>query len=94
MDDWLIRLQPLVGFVGILAVAYLLSTDRRPSRGRVVAWGIGLQVLFALLVLKTDAGPARRSSGWAIGSGSYSIIRRSARRSSSVHSAIGPSGPG
>ena len=29
MDEWLIRLQSLVGLVGILGVAYLLSTDRR-----------------------------------------------------------------
>jgi CNT family concentrative nucleoside transporter len=56
LDDWLIRLQSLVGFAGILGIAYLLSTDRKAIKGRVVAWGLGLQVLFALLVLKTDAG--------------------------------------
>ena len=62
MGDWLIRLQPLVGFVGILAFAYALSTNRRAIRGQVVAWGLGLQVLFALLVLKTDAG--QRTFQW------------------------------
>jgi CNT family concentrative nucleoside transporter len=56
LDDWLVRVQSLVGFAGILGIAYLLSTDRKAIRGRVVAWGLGLQVLFALLVLKTDAG--------------------------------------
>jgi concentrative nucleoside transporter, CNT family len=56
LDDWLIRLQSLVGFAGILGTAYLLSTDRKAIKGRVVAWGLGLQVLFALLVLKTDVG--------------------------------------
>jgi CNT family concentrative nucleoside transporter len=50
------RLQSLVGFVGILGVAYLLSSDRRAIRGRVVAWGLGLQLLFALVVLKTNVG--------------------------------------
>lgn len=58
MADWMVRAQSLVGFVGILAVAYALSTDRKAISGRVVAWGIGLQVLFALLVLKTDIGQA------------------------------------
>jgi concentrative nucleoside transporter, CNT family len=62
VGDWLIRLQPLVGFVGILAFAYALSTNRRAIRGQVVAWGLGLQVLFALLVLKTDAG--QRTFQW------------------------------
>jgi CNT family concentrative nucleoside transporter len=56
VDDWLIRLQSLVGFVGILGLAYALSTARTAIKGRVVAWGLGLQVLFALAVLKTDIG--------------------------------------
>jgi CNT family concentrative nucleoside transporter len=56
VDDWLVRLQSLVGLVGILGVAWLLSTNRRAIRPRVVAWGLGLQILFALIVLKTDAG--------------------------------------
>jgi CNT family concentrative nucleoside transporter len=51
-----------VGFVGILAVAYALSSDRRAIRGRVVAWGLGLQLLFALVVLKTDIG--QRTFQW------------------------------
>lgn len=56
MGDWLTRLQSLVGFVGILAVAYALSSNRRAISRRVVAWGLGLQVLFALVVLRTEAG--------------------------------------
>jgi CNT family concentrative nucleoside transporter len=50
------RLQPLVGLIVILSIAYALSTNRRAIDGRTVAWGLGLQVLFALLVLKTAAG--------------------------------------
>ncbi|MGH9218944.1 MAG: NupC/NupG family nucleoside CNT transporter [Vicinamibacterales bacterium] len=54
--DVLSRLQPLIGLVGILAAAYALSTNRRAISLRIVGWGLGLQVLFALIVLKTDAG--------------------------------------
>ena len=54
--DVLSRLQPLIGLVGILAVAYALSTNRRAISLRIVGWGLGLQVLFALIVLKTEVG--------------------------------------
>ena len=50
------RLQPIVGLLLIAAIAYVLSTNRRAISGRVIAWGFGLQFLFALIVLKTDAG--------------------------------------
>jgi CNT family concentrative nucleoside transporter len=49
-------LQPLIGLVGILALAYGLSTNRKAISLRVVGWGLGLQVLFALIVLKTSIG--------------------------------------
>ena len=52
------KLQPLVGLIVILAVAYACSTNRRAIDRRTVAWGLGLQVLFALIVLKTAAGQA------------------------------------
>jgi CNT family concentrative nucleoside transporter len=50
------KLQPLVGLIVILAIAYALSTNRRAIDGRTVAWGLALQVVFALLVLKTTVG--------------------------------------
>jgi CNT family concentrative nucleoside transporter len=52
------KLQPLVGLIVILSVAYACSTNRRAIDRRTVAWGLGLQVVFALLVLKTAAGQA------------------------------------
>ncbi len=52
------KLQPLVGLIVILAVAYACSTNRRAIDRRTVAWGLSLQVLFALIVLKTAAGQA------------------------------------
>jgi len=50
------RLQPLVGLTVIMGVAYALSTNRRAIDRRTVAWGLSLQVIFALLVLKTTTG--------------------------------------
>jgi CNT family concentrative nucleoside transporter len=50
------RLQPLAGLLLILAIAYACSTNRRAIDGRTVAWGLTLQIVFALLVLKTTAG--------------------------------------
>jgi CNT family concentrative nucleoside transporter len=52
----LTRLQPLIGLVGILGLAYALSTNRRAISLRTIGWGLGLQVLFALIVLKTPIG--------------------------------------
>jgi CNT family concentrative nucleoside transporter len=40
----------------ILAIAFALSTNRRAINPKTVAWGLGLQILLALFVLKTDAG--------------------------------------
>jgi CNT family concentrative nucleoside transporter len=50
------KLQPLVGLTVILAIAYALSSNRRAIDARTVAWGLSLQIVFALLVLKTTAG--------------------------------------
>jgi CNT family concentrative nucleoside transporter len=52
------KLQPLVGLIVILAVAYACSTNRRAIDRRTVAWGLSLQVIFALIVLKTATGQA------------------------------------
>jgi CNT family concentrative nucleoside transporter len=54
--DILSRLQPLIGLAGILGLAFALSTNRRAINLRIVGWGLGLQVLFALIVLKTETG--------------------------------------
>ncbi|HVD93310.1 MAG TPA: nucleoside transporter C-terminal domain-containing protein [Vicinamibacterales bacterium] len=50
------RLQPLTGLILILTIAYCCSTNRRAIDRRTVAWGLGLQILFALIVLKTAIG--------------------------------------
>jgi len=50
------RFTGLLGLIVILAVAWLLSNHRRAIRLRILAWGLGLQFLFAILVLRTDFG--------------------------------------
>jgi CNT family concentrative nucleoside transporter len=48
--------QPIAGAVVILGIAYAFSTDRRAIDWRTVAWGLCLQVVFALIVLRTGIG--------------------------------------
>jgi CNT family concentrative nucleoside transporter len=50
------RLQPLAGLALVLGLAYCLSAARRAIDYRTVAWGLALQFVFALIVLKTEAG--------------------------------------
>ncbi len=49
-------LQPVLGAAVILAIAVAFSTNRKAIRWSTVAWGLGLQVVFAIVVLKTDVG--------------------------------------
>jgi len=48
--------QPLLGAVVILAIALAFSTNRKAIRWSTVAWGLSLQVIFAIIVLKTAVG--------------------------------------
>jgi CNT family concentrative nucleoside transporter len=50
------RLQPVAGLALILAIAYCLSSARHAIDYRTVAWGLTLQGLFAIVVLKTELG--------------------------------------
>ncbi|PYR19020.1 MAG: NupC/NupG family nucleoside CNT transporter [Acidobacteria bacterium] len=49
-------LQPLFGAAVILTLAYAASANRPAIRWTTVLWGLGLQIVFAVLVLKTTAG--------------------------------------
>jgi concentrative nucleoside transporter, CNT family len=49
-------LQPIFGAIVILAIAVAFSTNRRAINWTTVAWGLCLQVVFALIVLKTTIG--------------------------------------
>lgn len=55
-----------MGVLGILfaiAVAYALSSARAAIRWRTLAWGVGLQLLLAVLVLRTPIGRLFQSIG-------------------------------
>src|SRR5207247_2888711 len=57
------RFTGLIGLVVILAVAYLFSAQRRAILLRILLWGLGLQFLFAVLVLRTDFGRVFQAIG-------------------------------
>jgi concentrative nucleoside transporter, CNT family len=50
------RFTGLLGLAVILGAAWLFSRDRKRIRPSLLLWGLGLQLLFALLVLKTSFG--------------------------------------
>jgi CNT family concentrative nucleoside transporter len=52
------RLLSVLGLVAMLAIAWGMSVDRRRVPWRVVFWGMGLQLVFALFILKTPMGTA------------------------------------
>jgi CNT family concentrative nucleoside transporter len=52
------RLTGLLGIAVILGIGIALSSQRRHIRWRIVAWGLGLQLLFAIFVLRVPAGQA------------------------------------
>jgi CNT family concentrative nucleoside transporter len=52
------RVQSFAGLAMILALAYCCSTARHAIDRRTVVWGLTLQFVFALVVLKTTAGQA------------------------------------
>jgi len=57
------RFTGLIGLVVILGVAYLVSSQRHAIRLRILLWGLGLQFLFAILVLRTDFGKLFQAIG-------------------------------
>tara|TARA_B100001093_G_scaffold891_1_gene939 strand:+ start:790 stop:2010 length:1221 start_codon:yes stop_codon:yes gene_type:complete len=46
------RFTGLMGILALLGIAYLLSNNRKAIKPRTVLWGLGLQLLFAIIILK------------------------------------------
>lgn len=56
----------LLGLVLIVALCYLLSSDRKAIKPRLLFWGLGLQFSFAVIVLKTPVGRVFQMASGAV----------------------------
>lgn len=50
------HLQGLIGMILLLGIAFILSNNRRKINYRIVGWGLSLQFIFGILILKTPLG--------------------------------------
>ena len=50
------RFTGILGLLTMLVLAYAFSTNRRAIRLKTVVWGLGLQLVFAVFVLRINAG--------------------------------------
>jgi CNT family concentrative nucleoside transporter len=50
------RFTGILGLLTMLGLAFAFSTNRRAIRIKTVAWGLGLQVAFAVFVLRAEVG--------------------------------------
>ncbi|GAB6168600.1 NupC/NupG family nucleoside CNT transporter [Clostridium carnis] len=50
------RFIGIIGIIAILGIAFLLSENKKKINWRLVATGLGLQVVFAILILKIPLG--------------------------------------
>src|ERR1700724_1806927 len=50
------RFAGVLGLATMLGLAYIFSTDRKAIRLKTVLWGFGLQLCFAIFVLRFEAG--------------------------------------
>src|SRR6202142_4065433 len=50
------RFTGILGLITMLGLAYIFSTNRKAIRLKTVGWGLGLQVAFAIFVLKVEFG--------------------------------------
>ena len=50
------RLTGLIGILLLIGTAYGLSNNRKRISMNIVGWGLGLQIIFAFIILKTPIG--------------------------------------
>ena len=46
----------IIGIFTLLCIAYILSNNRQKINYRLVGWGLSIQIIFALLILKSPIG--------------------------------------
>jgi CNT family concentrative nucleoside transporter len=51
-----LRAISVLGFFSMIAIAWVFSKDRSLFPWRTVSWGVGIQLLLAILLLKTEVG--------------------------------------
>lgn len=50
------RFVGLLGMTAMMGLAFLFSTNRSAIRRKTIAWGLGLQIVFAFLVMRWETG--------------------------------------
>jgi concentrative nucleoside transporter, CNT family len=80
------RFTGLLGLIVFLGLAYAFSTNRRAIRWQTVGWGLGLQIIFAFLVIKWSYGQHILKSVSDVITG---LLAHSADGSSLVFGALG-----
>ena len=50
------RLIGIAGILVLLCIALAMSNNRKAISWQLVAWGLGIQILFAIIILKTPVG--------------------------------------
>src|SRR5271168_987883 len=80
------RFTGILGLLTMLGLAYAFSTNRRAINKKTVAWGLGLQIVFAIFVLKVEIG---RNLFQMAGDGVNWLLRFAFVGSSFVFGALG-----
>jgi CNT family concentrative nucleoside transporter len=83
------RFTGLLGLITFLGLAYAFSTNRRAIRWKTVVWGLGLQILFAFLVIKWTYGQEKLHQ---VGQFITGLLGHSADGSSMVFGRLGTPG--
>jgi CNT family concentrative nucleoside transporter len=83
------RYTGILGLLTMLGLAYIFSTNRRAIRGKTVAWGLGLQIAFAIFVLRIDYG---RRAFQVIGDAANKVLSYSFFGSEFVFGTLGKQG--
>jgi concentrative nucleoside transporter, CNT family len=83
------RYTGLLGLITFLGLAYAFSTNRSAIRWKTVAWGLGLQIFFAFLVIKWTYGQEKLHQ---VGQFITGLLGHSADGSSMVFGRMGTPG--